>query len=71
MKTRFKYENVIFIVLVITYVIGAFQRTCDLKLNLITFITQILICIGIRSSLKYVRKNAIEIKKSISEMLTD
>lgn len=71
MLTRFKYENVIFIGLVIMYIVGAFQRECDLAANLITFIVQLLMCIGIRSSLKYVRKNAIEIKKSISEMLTD
>lgn len=71
MKTRLKYENVIFIALVIMYIVGALQRECNLINNLITFITQIFMCIGIREVLKYVRKNAIEIKKSISEMLTD
>lgn len=71
MLTRFKYENVIFIVLVIMYTVGAFKRTCDLAPNIITYITQIFMCIGIRSLLKYVRKNATEIKKAVSEMLTE
>lgn len=71
MLTRFKYENVIFIGLVLMYTIGAFERTCDLTSNLITFIVQILMCAGIRCSLKYVRKNATEIKKAVSEMLTE
>ena len=70
MKTKFKYENVIFILLVIAYVIGAFYRECSLTINLTTLATQLIMCVGIRSMLKYVRKNSIEIKKSISEMLT-
>lgn len=71
MKTKIKYENIIFILLVIAYVIGAFYRECSLTTNLTTLATQLMMCVGIRSILKYVRKNSIEIKKSISEMLTD
>lgn len=68
---RFKYENVVFMTLVIMYIIGLFERDCNLVSNLITFIMQIFMCIGIRSLLKYVRKNATEIKKAVSDMLTD
>ena len=68
---RFKYENVVFMALVIMYIIGLFERDCNLMSNLITFIMQIFTCIGIRSLLKYVRKNATEIKKAVSDMLTD
>lgn len=71
MKTKIKYENIIFILLIIAYVIGAFYRDCSLAINLTTLASQLMMCIGIRSILKYVRKNSIEIKKSISEMLTD
>lgn len=68
---RFKYENVVFMALVIMYIIGLFERDCNLMSNLITFIMQVLMCVGIRSLLKYVRKNATEIKKAVSDMLTD
>ena len=71
MKTKFKYENIIFILLVIGYVIGSFYRDCSLAINLTTLASQLIMCVGIRAMLKYVRKNSIEIKKSISEMLTD
>ena len=71
MKTKIKYENIIFILLIIAYVIGALYRDCSLAINLTTITSQLMMCIGIRSILKYVRKNSIEIKKSISEMLTD
>lgn len=71
MKTKIKYENVIFITLVITYVIGAINRECNLISNLTTLAMQLFMCMGIRLMLKHVRRNYIEIKKSISEMLTD
>lgn len=71
MKTKFKYENVIFILLVIAYVIGAFNRECSLAINLTTLMSQILMCVGIKEVLKYVRRNATEIKKEVSDMLTE
>lgn len=71
MKTKFKYENIIFILLVIAYVVGSFYRDSSLITNLATLASQLMMCVGIRTMLKYVRKNSIEIKKSISEMLTD
>ncbi len=71
MKTRFKYENIIFIALVAMYIIGAFNRECSLAINLTTLMSQILMCVGIRSMLKYVRRNATEIKKEVSDMLTE
>lgn len=71
MKTKIKYENIIFILLVIAYVVGSFYRDSSLITNLTTLASQLMMCVGIRTMLKYVRKNSIEIKKSISEMLTD
>lgn len=71
MITKFKYENIIFITLVAMYIIGAFSRECSLAINLTTLMSQVLMCVGVKEVLKYVRRNATEIKKTVSDMLTD
>lgn len=64
--TKFKYENIVFIALVTVYVMGAIGRTCSITNNLLTLAMQLFMSLGVKTSLRYVRRNAIEIKNQLA-----
>lgn len=75
--TKFKFENVIFIALVITFLYGATTRITSVNnvfgdlSNFYTVIFQLILSYGFKLFLEYIRKNPEEFAQSIRELFQD
>ncbi|MDD2208152.1 MAG: hypothetical protein PHG03_00105 [Bacilli bacterium] len=68
--TNFKFENVIFGLLAITYIYAASMRAGGLN-NFITVIIQLVLSFALKLLLEYIRKNPKEFANSILELFQD
>lgn len=75
---KFKYENVIFIVLVIGFIYGVTTRTLNLEDNVFgcmsnfyTVMIQLIGAYGVKLLLEYIRKNPETLKNEIKQMFQD
>lgn len=75
--TRFKFENVVFLGLVVMYLYSATTRVIEANnpfgsfSNVITLIGQIIMSYGLKMILAYIRKNPQEVSNSIKALFED